>query len=103
VKPADQGFDAGRDIVPRVDDRLIINVDFAPFERVPQILLEDSSVTRSLQKVAGEEADAAAPIPLSSVECEVGIPDQVVAGRTSPGLRAIPIDAPIVQRLPSRE
>ena len=85
-----------------VDDRLIEEVEARPCASASR--RSSSSTRRSvarLEQIAGEEAESPAPARLRGIKREIGVADQLLAGRCRrSGATATPTEAPMMQRLP---
>ncbi len=100
--PADQRLEAGQLLGLGVDHRLILELELAARDRLPEVGLEDLPVLRLGVHFGGEEAIGAAARRLGRIESEVGVADQRVGAVAARAARcAMPTEAPIEMLWPS--
>ena len=77
--PAHQRLRPGHDVGPRIDDRLIIQLQLAVRDRIAQILFQLPPVGRRAEQVAGEEAEPPPAAVFGGIKRQVGVADQFLA------------------------
>jgi hypothetical protein len=83
--PAYQGLEAADFLARQVDDRLIVQLEFACRQRLAQILFHDAAGLHLQVHHGFEEAECAAAVALGAVEREVGVAQQFVGVRSVAG------------------
>ena len=83
--PAYQGLEAADFLARQVDDRLVVQLEFACRQRLAQVLLHDAAGLHLQVHHGFEEAERAAAVALGAVEREVGVAQQFVGVRSVAG------------------
>ena len=71
--PAYQGFEAADFLARQIDDRLVVQFEFARRQGFAQILFQDAAGLHLQVHHGFEKAQCAAAVALGAVECEVGV------------------------------
>ena len=83
--PADQSFEAADGVVGKIDDRLVVQLEFPGRQRPAQILLHNATGLHLQVHPRLEEPERAAAVALGPVEREVGVAQQFVGGQAIDG------------------